>query len=185
MIKRAIWGTVFAAVFVLSMIMLPAFAGGHVFLEKSEMIKYQQKGVTKIDLAIEVTAKIPKNEQSAFGYGLLGWNSVLVLVTHVPAFDDSAFDNRGGAFHTHVLNLTDDTPCSTGLAVDLPAGVTDPGYINKVGSDNIKIKKVPLADLNGKIAEAPIEVVAFLLSFDGTNLCVDVKSTSVPVITVK
>jgi len=183
MIKRAIWGTVFAAVFALSMIMLPAYAGGHVILEKSEMIKYEKKG--EIDLHIQVTAKIPKDEQSAFGYGLLGWNSVLVLVTHVPAFDDSEFDNKGGAFHTHVLNLTDDTPCSTGLAVDLPAGVTDPGYINKVGSVNIKIKKVPLSDLNGKIAEAPIEVVAFLLSFDGTNLCVDVKSTSVPVITVK
>jgi len=185
MIKRAIWGTVFASVFVLSMIMLPAYAGGHLAIVSSEMIKYEKKG--EIDLHIQVTAKIPKDETGLFGWALLGWTKTLVLVTHVPAFDDSAFDNKGGAFHPHVLSLIASGVCVSGLEIDTGAAITDPGYINKVGSVNIKIKKVPLADLGA--STGPPMVTGFFITAEPvalpTALCVNPTGLVVPVITLK
>jgi len=164
-------GIALAAVFAFSMIMVPAFAGGHIVVESSEMKKYVKKG--EIDLAIKVAAKIPKDETGLFGWALLGWEKVLVLVTHVPAFDDSDFDDKKGAFHTHVLSLTDVTDCTSGLKVDTGEAITDPGYKNKVGNDNIKIKKVSLADLGAPTG--PPKVTGFFINDAGEagSLCVN------------
>ena len=184
--SRAILGVTLAAVFALSMIMLPAYAGGHLAIVSSEMIKYQKKG--EIDLHIQVTAKIPKDETGLFGWALLGWTKTLVLVTHVPAFDDTTFDNKGGAFHPHVLSLIASGVCASTLEIDTtPGAITDPGYISKVGSLNIKIKKVPLADLGAPTG--PPMVTGFFLTTEPvaapTALCVNPTGLVAPVITLK
>jgi len=113
-----------------------------------------------------------------FGWALLGWEKVLVLVTHVPAFDDSDFDDKKGASHTHVLSLSDDTDCTSELKIDTV--FTDPGYKNKVGNDNIKIKKVSLADLGAKTG-APM-VTGFFITAEAGDLCVNPTGLVAPMI---
>ncbi len=180
--SRAILGVTLAAVFAVSMIMVPVFAGGHLIIESSEMKKFVKKG--EIDLAIKVTAKIPKDETGLFGWALLGWDKVLVLVTHVPAFDDSDFDDKKGAFHTHVLSLIPSGVCGSGTEIDTVAAITDPGYKNKVGNDNIKIKKVALADLGARLIGDPIVVAAFFITAEPelapTALCINVPTSIEP-----
>ena len=169
--NRAILGISLAAIFAVSMIMAPVYAAGHLAIESAEMKKSLTKG--EIDLAIKVGAKIPRDETGLFGWALLGWEKTLVLVTHVPAFDDSEFDDKKGAFHTHVLTLTDETECPSGLKIDTGEPITDPGYKNKVGSNNIKIKKAALADLGAPTG--PPMVTGFFISGDGEAgaLCIN------------
>ena len=181
----------FAAIFAISMIMSPVYAGGHLFFEKSQVTIHEKKGT--IDIKAKVTAKIPKDESGASGWALLGWEKVLVLVTHVPAFDDSVFDDKKGAFHTHVLSLLDGPTafCDTDAEVDLIADITDPGYKNKVKKDKFSIKKVPLADLGASTGGGPVlagialSVVPDVGVPSGIHLCVDVVDVSIPKVKLK
>ena len=182
MTKTIILVTSLAAIFVVSMLIAPSWSVGHVVLDESEV--EVEDGAT-LDVKIKVTAKIPKDESSAFGYAALtdGGNKVLVLVTHVPAFDDSAFDDKKGGFHTHVLDLKAAAggPCPAGFQfeVDFTVAPTDPGYKNSVGSKTVKIKNVPIGDLG----DAGVETIAgFVASIVGpvgtpTNVCVKVITT--------
>jgi len=182
MTKTVILATALATIFVVSMLIAPAWSAGHVVLDKSEV---KVKNGATLDVKIKVTAKIPKDENSAFGYAVQtdGGNKVLVLVTHVPAFDDSAFDDKKGGFHTHVLDLKaaagGPCPAAAQFEVDFTVAPTDPGYKNSVGSKEVKIKNVPIADLG----DAGVETIAaFLASIVGpvgapTNVCVQVIST--------
>ncbi len=76
---KTILGISFAAAFVFSMVLIPAYAGGHVFIDKTE-VKVKNLEISKVD--IKVTAKIPKDGSSAaFGYGIFtsdGFDNVLV-----------------------------------------------------------------------------------------------------------
>jgi len=186
MTKTIILTTALATIFVVSMLIAPAWSAGHVVLDESEV---EVENQATLDVEIEVMAKIPKDESSAFGYAVLttGLSKVLVLVTHVPAFDDSAFDDKKGGFHTHVLNLkAATTPCtdlSATLEIDLGAAITDPGYKNKVGDKEVKIKNVPIADLGDAGVETIVAFLALVPSFtNGTpdNVCVKVITTLPP-----
>jgi len=176
----------FVAIFAISMVMAPVYAGGHLIFEKSEVKIKEKKGT--IDVKAKVTAKIPKDESGAFGWALLGWAKVLVLVTHVPAFDDSDFDDKKGAFHTHVLSLLSEptASCPDEAEVDLSATITDPDYKNKVGKDKFSIKKVPLADLGAPTGGGPalagiaLSVVPDAGAPKGFHLCVDIIDISIP-----
>ncbi len=182
MTKTVILATALATIFVVSMLIAPSWSAGHVVLEESEV--EVENGAT-LEVEIEVRAEIPKDESSAFGYAALtdGGNKVLVLVTHVPAFDDSDFDDEEGGFHTHVLNLKAPvSPCPTGpndFEIDLGATITDPGYENEVDDNEVEIKDVPTADLG----DAGVETIAaFTASIVGpvgapTNVCVTVITT--------
>jgi len=182
MTKTIILGTALASIFVVSMLIAPAFSAGHVVLNKSEV--EVKNGVT-LDVKINVNAVIPKDESSAFGYAVQtdGGNKVLVLVTHVPAFDDSVFDDKKGGFHTHVLDLKaaagGPCPAAAQFEVDFTVPPTDPGYTNNVNGKTIMIKNVPIADLG----DAGVETIAaFLASIVGpvgapTNVCVQVTTT--------
>ncbi len=172
--SRAIWGVSLATVFALSMIMLPVYAGGHLVIESSEMIKHLKRG--EIDLKVKVTADIPLDESGLFGWALLGWENVLVVVTHVPAFDDSEFDDGKGAFHTHMLSLISSGVCDS--KIEIGAVLSDPGHKNKVRDDNIKIQKVPLADLGMRTGD--IVVAAFFITAEDSSLCVNVTTDIVP-----
>ncbi len=177
--SRAILGVSLAAVFALSMIMLPVYAGGHLAIEQAKMIKHPKKG--EINLNIQVGAKIPTDSSGLFGWALLGWEKTLVDVTHVPAFDDSDFEKKGG-FHTHVLTLTDDTDCTSGLKIDTDKDITDPGYKNNVGGVDISIRNVPLADLGAKTG-APM-VTGFFINDAGESgsLCINPTGLVAPTI---
>jgi len=161
----------FAAIFAISMVMAPVYAGGHLAIDSAKMTIKQKKGEIK-DLKIKVGAKIPKDESGLFGWALLGWEKTLVVVTHVPAFDDSDFDDKKGAFHPHVLSLIgDEDGCESGLKIDLDKPITDPGYKTKVGKKDIKVKKVPLADLGDKVDDAVL--TGFFITPEDGNLCIN------------
>ena len=85
------------------MLIAPAWSAGHLMLDKSEV---KVKNGATLDVKIKVTAEIPKDESSAFGYAALtdGGNKVLVLVTHVPAFDDSDFDDTESIWSSQAVN---------------------------------------------------------------------------------
>ncbi len=103
----------------------------------------------------------------------------MVDVTHVPAFDDSVFEKKGG-FHTHVLTLSDDTDCDSGLKIDVGEDITDPGYKNNVGGVDISIRNVPLADL-GAPTGAPM-VTGFFITAEDEDLCVNPTGLVAPTI---
>ncbi len=181
MTKTIILATVLSTIFVVSMLIAPSWSAGHVVLEESEV--EVENGAT-LEVEIEVRAEIPQDESSAFGYAALtdGGNKVLVLVTHVPAFDDSDFDDEEGGFHTHVLDLITPTGECPGadFEIDLGAAITDPGYKNKVDDKEIKIKKVPTADLGDAGVETLAAFTASVPSFtngDPDNVCVTVITT--------
>ena len=176
---RTVLAISFAAIFAISMVMAPVYAVGHLAIEDAKMTKHVKKGT--IDLKIKVTAKIPKDESSSFGWALLGWEKFLVVVTHVPDFDDSVFDKKKGAFHTHVLDLGSSDKCVSKLQV---LGGTDPGYKNKVGKDKIKVKKVSLSDL-GPRTVGPIQVAGFAITIEGGDICVNLKTPVEPTIKLK
>jgi len=181
MTKTIILATALATIFLVSMLIAPSWSAGHVVLEESEV--EVENGAT-LEVEIEVRAEIPKDESSAFGYAALtdGGNKVLVLVTHVPAFDDSDFDDEEGGFHTHVLNLIDPTDDCPGASfeIDLGAAITDPGYENEVDDNEVEIKDVPTADLGDAGVELIAAFTASVPSFtngDPDNVCVTVITT--------
>jgi len=185
MTKTVILATTLATIFVVSMLIAPAWSAGHVVLEKSEV---KVKNGATLDVKIKVRADIPKDESSAFGYAVQtdGGNKVLVLVTHVPFFDDSDFDDKEGGFHTHVLDLIAPTAaCPAGdgkFEIDL-ATVTDPGYKNSVKGKEVKIKKVPTDELGDAGVETIATFFASVPSFtndDPDQVCVTVVTTLPP-----
>jgi len=155
--NKVILATALASIFVVSMMIAPAFSAGHVVLVKSEV---KVKNADTLDVKIKVNAKIPKDELGAFGYAVLtdpAGSRTLVLVTHVAAFDDSVFDDKKGGFHTHVLDLITPTGDCVGkdFEIDL-TDPTDPGYKNSVKGKTVTIKNVPIDDL----ADAGVEQIA-------------------------
>jgi len=109
--SRAILGISLAIAFVLSAVLIPAFAGGHLVLTKTE-VKVKNdllKAKQKVDVKIKASAPIPTTGPSAFGYGILsdGTDNVVALTTHPGVLDHSS---QGGVasnpiFHAHVLDL--------------------------------------------------------------------------------
>jgi len=184
MTKRVIWGTALAAVFVLSMIMVPAFAAGHVVINAPGTFAVINGNSLKA--TITVTAPIPVDGSSAFGYAILtgsgpATNNVLVLVTHV-GFDDSSFEDRKSGFHTHVLDLKTPTGSCPGATfeVDLATSPSNAGFDKKyaynIAGNVASINHAKVSDLNGG---AVANIAAFLASavFAGptlTNICVNV-----------
>jgi len=133
-----------------------------------------------------------QNESSSFGWALLGWEKVLVEVTHIdpPLGDDSNFETKKGGFHNHILSVVpaDADNCKSELKVAGP--VTDPNFKDKVGKEKIKIKKVPLSALGPRLmppGDNPILVAGFTLTQgeDGSSVCVNVKSAVAPEIKTK
>lgn len=71
MTKTVLVATSLTAIFVASMIMVPAFAGGHLIFEEVE--------VEKRSLEIEVSADIPQDGSAGpFGYGAFGTKAIFL-----------------------------------------------------------------------------------------------------------
>jgi len=169
--SRAIWGTVLAVVFALSMIMVPVFAAGHVNLQE---VKVKTNGK---QLEIEVVGPItPTGGPGAFGFGAFGTKAILAITTHGGVGPDSEAQagGTGAVFHTHALQLKTTTPCTTGLAV-ASASFEEVGDLEVTGT-TVEVKNIS----KNKIGKLTGTVVSFLLSVDaGGDICVDVKKTLV------
>ena len=133
---KTILGISFAAAFAISMIILPAYAEGHLGITDTEVeTKSNAKGTNdRIKVHIEVGADIPLDGTAgAFGYGIFTGgvtDNVLVLVTHLP-IDDSNHEDPTSGFHTHVLDVIAPTgACTNGFTheVDLAGSGMNKGF---------------------------------------------------------
>ena len=179
---KTILGISFAAAFVLSMVLIPAYAGGHVFIDKTD-VKLKDLKISKVD--IKVNAKIPKDGGAgAFGYGIFtdGTNNVLALTTH-KGIDDhpSQGGGAGPIFHAHVLDLF--LPPVSGDCAGFDAEVDFTGSGANAGFDadykvKVKGKKITVSKIDmSEISEGVESIKAFTLKLIGANLCIDVKSS--------
>jgi len=180
---KTILGISFAAVFVFSMVLIPAYAGGHLALDKTN-IKVKNLEISKVDIKVVVT--IPTDGSAgAFGYGIFtdDLNNVLALTTH-KGIDDhpsQGGDPNNPVFHAHVLDLflpPVSANCATYDAeVDLAgsganAGI-DADYDVKVKGKKITVKKIDMSE----ISEGVESIKAFTIDVIGGNLCLNVKSS--------
>jgi len=159
-----------AAIFVASMIMVPAFAGGHLTIEEAEVEK--DKG--KWEVEIETSADIPTDGSSgAFGYGVIGKKAILVATTHGGVGPDHPDQAGQGdpVMHTHVVTLGPNAGCPDNLAV---ASITSPSFSIEIDNDELEIEGVPTSAA-GKLTQT---TASFTLSILGpanapTAVCVN------------
>ena len=166
MTKTILLGATLAAVFAVSMMMVPAFAGGHLVLDKVEV-----KDNVKQSLEINAGANIPQDGSvGAFGYGAFGTKAVLAITTHGGVGPDSETQTGTAdpVFHTHAVQLTTTTPCASGLAV-ASASFKEVGDL-EVSGDTVEVKNIS----NGKIGTLTGTVVSFTLTVESGDICVNV-----------
>ena len=163
MTKKVLVATSLTAIFVASMIMVPAFAGGHLTFDEVE--------VEGRSLEIEVTADIPQDGSAgAFGYGAFGTKAILAIATHGGVGPDS--ESQTGAadpvLHTHAVTAKTVTPCPSGLAI-ASASFEEVGDLevdgNEIEVENISKKKI------GKLTGT---IVSFTLTLVGGDICINV-----------
>ena len=198
---KTILGISFAAVFALSMILIPAYAAGHLAIDKTDV---KVKDLDKLKVDIRVTAKIPKDGSAgAFGYGIFtnGNENVLALTTHGGVLDHpSQVDKDDPVMHAHVLDLM--APSAACIAV-APTGNPFEAEVNlttsgdnfgfgadfdvKVKGKKITVNKVPVLELGDLITAgnpgvdsiATFTITPLGLTAVGSvsNLCLDVKTS--------
>jgi len=167
---KTIPGISLGAVFVVSMMMMPAFAGGHVILEE---VKVNTNGK---QLEIEVAGPIPQDGSlGAFGFGAFGTKAILAITTHGGVGPDSeAQTNQADpVFHTHALQLktVSAATCGSETAV-ASASFNEVGDL-EVTEDTVEVKNISKSEI-GKLTGT---VVSFLLSVSGEDICVNVIRT--------
>jgi hypothetical protein len=170
MTKSLLLATSLAAIFVASMIMVPAFAGGHLTIEEAEVEK--EKG--KWEVEIETSADIPTDGSAgAFGYGVIGKKAILVATTHGGVGPDHPDQGGQGdpVMHTHVVTLGPNAGCPDNLAV---ASITSPSFSIEIDDDELEIEGIPTSAA-GKLSQT---TASFNLSVLGpanapTAVCVD------------
>ena len=164
MIKWA-WGIALAAAFVFSMVMVPAFAGGHLVFDEVEISKNGKS------LEIEVSADIPQaGEAGAFGFGAFGTKAILAITSHGGVGPDSETQTNAAdpVLHTHTVTTTTDTPCASGLAV-ASASFEEVGDL-EVDDDEIKVENIA----KNKIGKLKGTVVSFTLTVENSDICINV-----------
>jgi len=170
--SRAIWGTALAAVFVLSMIMVPVFADGHVNLQKVEV-----KDTGKQSVEINVVGPIPQDGGAgAFGFGAFGTKAILAIVTHGGVGPDSEAQagGTGPVFHTHALQLKTVAAATCGSETAVASA-----SFKEVGDLEVTVDTVEVKNISkGKIGKLTGTVVSFTITPNGGGeLCVNVIKT--------
>ena len=189
-------GISLAAIFVLSAVLIPAYAVGHLAIDKTE-VKVKTdfvKGKETVDVKIKASVPIPTTGPTAFGYGIFsdGNDNVVALTSHLGVLDHSS---QGGnpldpVFHAHVLDLAPVTglgsimnPCNPAihdLVVDFASsrGITpvgtpnniDASYKVKVKDKQIEVKKIPVSPSTGDMNDNTVEaIVAFSITGIGED----------------
>ena len=172
MTKKVFLGAALAAVFVLSMIMVPVFAAGHVNLQKVEV-----KDTGKQSVEINVLAAIPQNGAAgAFGFGAIGSKAILGVTTHGGVGPDSEAQagGTGPVFHTHALQLKTvaAVTCASTTAVASAS-------FKEVGDLEVTGVTVEVKNITG-VSKLTGTVVSFLLSVDaGGDIYVNIIKTVV------
>ena len=174
MTKTVLLSILAATVFVLSMIMVPVYSGGHLVIDETEA----EVDDGELEAEIEVTADIPTGGPMAFGYGIItgGFNNVLALTTHAGVLDHPSQSGASDpVFHAHVLDLaaagTISDPCTDEAVVDFASSLsplTNIGALYEVDVDDeeIEVEDVPVTDLSDATVEA---FVAFIITTSGTD----------------
>ncbi len=138
---KTILGISFAAAFVFSMVLIPAYAGGHLTIEKAKV----DATPTEIKKAkIDTTGKIP-TKGGFVGYGIVTTGAdIIVATTHAGVLDSELQkgDPMSPKWHNHYVTLGPSTGCTSGTEV-LNISYESPGKV-KVKGDKIEIKGVPL-----------------------------------------
>lgn len=150
--------------------MAPAFAAGHVNLQKVEV-----KNTGK-QLEIEVLATIPQTGGAgAFGFGAFGTKAILAITTHGGIGPDSETQTSAAdpVFHTHALQLKTvaAATCISETAV-ASASFEEVGDL-EVNGNTVEVKNIS----KSKIGKLTGTVVSFTLSVSGGDICVTVKKT--------
>ena len=189
--SRAIFGVSLAAIFALSAVLIPAYAAGHLIIDKTE-VKVKTdfvKGTETVDVKIKASVPIPSS--GLFGYGILsspgsgGLDNVVALTSHGGVFDHPFQSGPADSVaHAHVLDLAlpthsggilgDTCPTSAELVVDFASSIASGNNIGapydvKVKNKEIKVKKIPVggpADMLDNTVEA---IVAFAIVPDATS----------------
>jgi hypothetical protein len=152
---KTIVGLSFAAVFAVTLMASPAFAGGpppipgYLDIQGTPIVDIKTTGNdnnqnSRIKVHIDVAENIPLDGNSLFGYAImtdktplnnsdedLVADNVHVLVTHLP-IDDTAADEDDTGLHTHVLDLTGaSSNCAgvgAGFEVDVASSIANKGF---------------------------------------------------------
>ncbi len=156
--SRAIWGTALAAVFVLSLIMIPAFAGAHLVIDTAEAKTV--KGKSKVEVT---TVGNFEGGPGAFGLGAIGKSGkVIAVTTHGGVGPDSEAQagGTGPVFHTHALQLKTvaAVTCASTTAVASAS-------FKEVGDLEVTGVTVEVKNITG-VSKLTGTVVSFLLSVD-------------------
>ena len=153
-------------VFVVSMIMLPAYAtAGYLTITSADV----EKGKKGWKFEIETAGKILP--VGTYGYGAFGENGVIAVTTHGGVGPDSEAqhgDASNPVFHTHIvqLNTGTDTACSSEIGVK-SASFETVGKL-EISGKTVEVSKIP-ENAVGKLTGT---VVSFNLGFEGSELCV-------------
>ena len=166
--KSVILGTSFAAIFALSMILVPAYAGGHLTFEGVTITQQGNNGALSVH--IDTGGLIPSNPGSDFGWAVPANNGAgfLVITTHGGIGDDSSGQPPLNAYHTHFLTADGGGPCA-------PSPHATSATINEVGrvkimGDTIWVTNIPKGFINELTASGTF---SFTLDIRG-DLCIDV-----------
>lgn len=194
---KTILGISFAAVFAVSMMLSPAFAGappGYLLFDSTSDVSKSNSNANnandRIKVTIDTQGTIPLDGSGgAFGYGIFtggeATDNVLVLVTHL-GIDDSDHEDPTSGFHTHVLDLKGPTVDCTGFdaEVDLDESGMNKGFDLdadwEIDEDVATVGYTPTKRLNGSTTVDGVAAFTVSPVFDGptlTNLCLDVVGT--------
>jgi len=189
--SRKILGISLGAVFALSMMIIPAFAGGHLAIVTTEV---KVVDIATLELEITVVADIiTDGSAGASGYGMFtdGRNNVLVLATHKGVLDHPSQTSADDpVFHAHVLDLKKKVSkdckgfdAEVDLKKSLKTNNIGALYPVDVTGKVISVTDVPVSDLGDSGVESIASFTITGMGKDATkklpgvpHLCLDIKS---------
>jgi len=165
--SKTILGISLAAVFAVSMAILPATASDASFLD----ILGTKVSAKQNSAQITTAATIPTDGNSGlFGYGIGAANGVLGITSHGEAFDSEAqIDADDASFHTHLVTAEPSKQCPDGVLVTSAS-------FEEVGNANVAGNKITVANIdNDATGELGENAFSFTLgpTKNGKGLCVN------------
>ena len=161
---KTIWILAIAAVFAVSMVTIPAFAGGHLIIED---VTVENKGKAQ-SVHIEVSAPIPSLPAGNFGFAVPTTKGFLVITSHPDIGLDSNAQPPAEIMHTHFLTAAFDGPCAPSPHVTF-ATKNEVGRLSVMG-DEIWVENVPRGRAGDMSAGGTF---SFMLDVRG-DICIDI-----------
>ena len=182
MIKWA-WGIALAAVFAVSMTLIPAFAGGHLVFDNFSATNDK---ANKSTVVADMSLSFEDAERSGlFGIVAFGEQNKHLAVTSHVGVADSEIPGGGadGTTHTHVLKVKVTENCA--IAVSNPAGFEglaiksvsfkEIGILDfDVDGDTLDISDIFAGGVGGHLSG---DGASFVLVPESGDICIDIKNT--------